>query len=82
MKAAIFHYIGDISLKDVREPEIEEATNENTTQASVPSHEQKFVLSEKEAKASSPEDIAVCGEEDPGVGLEFLTDESLNTHSE
>lgn len=31
-----------------------------------------FVLSEREAEAASPEAIAVCGEEDPGEGLEFL----------
>jgi hypothetical protein len=33
--------------------------------------EQNFVLSEREAEAASPE-YAVCGEEDPGEGLEFL----------
>lgn len=31
-----------------------------------------FVLSQREAEAASPEDFAVCGEEDPGEGLEFL----------
>jgi len=34
--------------------------------------ENDFVLSHKEAKAASPVDMAVCGEEDPGEGLEFL----------
>jgi len=33
--------------------------------------EQNFVLSEREAEAASPA-YAVCGEEDPGEGLEFL----------
>ncbi|RYE55177.1 MAG: hypothetical protein EOP48_10765 [Sphingobacteriales bacterium] len=33
---------------------------------------QNFVLSKREAKAASPEALAVCGEEDPGEGLEFL----------
>ena len=38
--------------------------------------EHNFVLSHKEAEAASPDDMAVCGEEDPGEGLEFLvTDE-------
>ena len=32
----------------------------------------KFVLSHQEALAASPDDMAVCGEEDPGEGLEFL----------
>lgn len=31
-----------------------------------------FVLTEREAEAASPESMAVCGEEDPGEGLEFL----------
>jgi len=40
--------------------------------------ESKFVLSHKEAEAASPDDMAVCGEEDPGEGLEFLVaDEHL-----
>jgi hypothetical protein len=36
--------------------------------------EHDFVLSHQEAEAASPEDIAVCGEEDPGEGLEFLVE--------
>ena len=41
-----------------------------------PSPERSFVLSQREAEAASPENFAVCGEEDPGEGLEFLvTDE-------
>lgn len=35
-------------------------------------HEQHFLLSDREAEAASPEAMAVCGEEDPGEGLEFL----------
>lgn len=31
-----------------------------------------LVLTHKEALAGSPDDIAVCGEEDVGAGLEFL----------
>ena len=31
-----------------------------------------ITLSHKEAQAGSPDDSAVCGEEDIGVGLEFL----------
>lgn len=31
-----------------------------------------LILTHKEARAGSPEDIAVCGEEDVGSGLEFL----------
>jgi hypothetical protein len=34
--------------------------------------EHNFVLSHEEAIAASPDDMAVCGEEDPGEGLEFL----------
>ena len=34
--------------------------------------EGNFVLSHQEAVAASPDDMAVCGEEDPGEGLEFL----------
>jgi hypothetical protein len=36
------------------------------------SSERDFVLSTREAKAASPADMAVCGEEDPGEGMEFL----------
>ena len=44
--------------------------------------EQDFVLSQREAKAASPEYLAVCGEEDPGEGLEFLvtSDPELHFH--
>lgn len=31
-----------------------------------------MLLSHHEAEAGSPADVAVCGEEDPGVGLEQL----------
>lgn len=36
--------------------------------------EHDFVLSKQEAEAASPDDMAVCGEEDPGEGLEFLVE--------
>lgn len=38
--------------------------------------EPKFVLSQREAQAASPADMAVCGEEDPGEGAEFLVMDS------
>ena len=31
-----------------------------------------LILTHKEAEAGSPDDMAVCGEEDTGAGLEFL----------
>lgn len=31
-----------------------------------------LILTHKEAQAGSPDDIAACGEEDIGAGLEFL----------
>jgi hypothetical protein len=34
--------------------------------------EQDLILSHREAQAGSPDDIAACGEEDIGSGLEFL----------
>lgn len=34
--------------------------------------ERDLVLTPREARAGSPADIAACGEEDPGSGLEFL----------
>lgn len=34
--------------------------------------ERDLVLTHKEARAGSPDDIAACGEEDIGSGLEFL----------
>ena len=34
--------------------------------------EHEMVLSHKAAVAASPDDNAVCGEEDPGAGLESL----------
>ena len=45
-----------------------------------------ITLSHKEAQAGSPDDSAVCGEEDIGVGLEFLVtddqDHSQDTGSD
>lgn len=37
-------------------------------------HEQDMILTPKEAEAASPEELSVCGEEDPGVGLESLVE--------
>lgn len=37
-------------------------------------HEKDIVLTHKEAKAASPDDFSVCGEEDPGEGLEGLVE--------
>lgn len=31
-----------------------------------------LILTHKEAEAGSPDDMAACGEEDTGAGLEFL----------
>lgn len=31
-----------------------------------------IVLTHQEAEAGSPDDVAACGEEDPGAGLESL----------
>lgn len=40
-----------------------------------------ITLSHQEAQAGSPDDSAVCGEEDIGVGLEFLVTDDQD-HSE
>lgn len=40
--------------------------------------ERDFQLSESDAAAGAPADASVCGEEDPGVGLEFLVKEMKN----
>jgi hypothetical protein len=51
----------------------------NTTNPSDPTVENNFVLSHRDAIAASPDDMAVCGEEDPGEGLEFLiSDDTKN----
>jgi len=42
------------------------------------SHETDAILTHKEAKAASPDDISVGGEEDPGVGLEDLVEKHIN----
>lgn len=34
-----------------------------------------LILTHKEAQAGSPDDMAACGEEDVGAGLEFLVTE-------
>lgn len=44
------------------------------------SSERNFVLSAREAKAASPVDMAVCGEEDPGEGMEFLVTDYIKKH--
>ena len=37
-------------------------------------HEKDAVLTRKEAEAAGPDDLSVCGEEDPGVALEDLVE--------
>lgn len=37
-------------------------------------------LEKTEAWAGSPDDFAVCGEEDPGAGLEFLVADNKKKH--
>ncbi len=55
------------------------ATVDDTNSA----EEHTFVLSSREAKAASPDYMAVCGEEDPGEGLEFLvTDDSQSNETD
>lgn len=39
-----------------------------------------LILSHKEAQAASPDDIAACGEEDIGAGLEFLVTKDEQQH--
>lgn len=43
------------------------ATNEDSTK-----NRRDLILTHKEAQAGSPDDMAACGEEDIGAGLEFL----------
>lgn len=42
------------------------------TDNAVPKAQRDITLSEEEAIASSPANESVCGEEDPGAGLEYL----------
>lgn len=42
-------------------------------------HERDLILTHKDAQAASPDDIAACGEEDIGAGLEFLV--TRNDHA-
>ena len=39
-------------------------------------HHRDLKLSHKDAQAGGPDDISIGGEEDPGVGLESLVEES------
>jgi hypothetical protein len=65
-----------------KQPKIKSEDKENTNRQSPDNQdeqlllEQKFLLSKREAQAAAPIDMAVCGEEDPGEGAEFLVDEN------
>lgn len=54
------------SVEMAYQPSDKEGASEATTE------KRDMVLSHKEAQAGSPADVAACGEEDPGSGLEFL----------
>jgi hypothetical protein len=52
--------------KEPERPEVEKKSRR------VDGEHRDMVLTHHEAEAGSPADVAACGEEDPGVGLEQL----------
>lgn len=42
------------------------------TKKDKPINERDLILNHEDAQAASPDDMAACGEEDVGAGLEFL----------
>ena len=53
------------------------AQQENNSEKN-PLDQHEFTLSKREAEAACPDDIAVCGEEDPGEALEFLVTDNIS----
>lgn len=49
---------------------------------STPSEIQKHFLNHREAEAGGPADCAACGEEDPGVALEMLVEDTHKKNSQ
>lgn len=50
----------------------QQSSQEGEDSSEATTEKRDMVLSHKEAEAGSPADMAACGEEDPGSGLEFL----------
>ncbi|WP_417549412.1 hypothetical protein [Methylophaga sp.] len=55
-------------------PKVETTEYDNLDFSQVESLKERrdLILTHKEAQAGSPDDMAACGEEDIGAGLEFL----------
>ena len=47
-------------------------SDKEKTKKNKPTHERDLILNHEDAQAASPDDMAACGEEDVGAGLEFL----------
>ncbi|MDX1574278.1 MAG: hypothetical protein R3341_09640 [Methylophaga sp.] len=54
------------------EKNVDHLTQANGTNEESDENRRDLILTHKEAEAGSPEDMAACGEEDTGAGLEFL----------
>ena len=49
-----------------------EVSDNEKTKKDKPINERDLILNHEDAQAASPDDMAACGEEDVGAGLEFL----------
>lgn len=49
-----------------------EVSDNGKTKKDKPINERDLILNHEDAQAASPDDMAACGEEDVGAGLEFL----------
>ncbi|AUZ85220.1 hypothetical protein [Methylophaga nitratireducenticrescens] len=49
-----------------------EVSDKEKTKKDKPRNERDLILNHEDAQAASPDDMAACGEEDVGAGLEFL----------
>ena len=49
-----------------------EVSDNEKTKKDKPINERDLILNHEDAQAASPDDMAACGEEDAGAGLEFL----------
>ena len=47
-------------------------SDKEKTKKDKPRNERDLILNHEDAQAASPDDMAACGEEDVGAGLEFL----------
>lgn len=62
----------DVTSSNQRPEKAKKAAQTDKEKTATPGESRDLTLTHKEAQAGGPEDMAACGEEDIGAGLEFL----------